>query len=154
MIGEVDVGGTARVLVVDDDPAIREALRALLEDAGYAVDEARDGEAALALLTERTIVPYVVLTDHQMPRLDGARMLRRIASDPALVARHAYLLMTASNRHADPEVRRTLAALDAPIIRKPFDLDEIVAAVDTAARRIGAMISYAKREQGRTPAHL
>lgn len=153
MVRKVDVGGAAmRVLVVDDDPAIRATLRELLEDEGYEVDEAAEGGTALALLRAQPLVSFVVLTDHQMPRMDGAQMLRRVAANPALAARHAYLYMTAGNRHDDPQVRRVLAALDVPVIRKPFDVDEIVAAVDAAVRRIAPVPSLPGCRQGEAQA--
>jgi hypothetical protein len=59
-----------RVLVVDDDEAVRQVLRGALEDEGYTVIEAPDGVVALDILRAVTD-PMVVITDHNMPRLDG-----------------------------------------------------------------------------------
>jgi two-component system, NtrC family, response regulator len=64
----------ARVLVVDDEPNARDALRSLLSDEGYAVSEARDGVEALALLREQGA--DVILADVRMPRMDGLALVR------------------------------------------------------------------------------
>ncbi|QQR72494.1 MAG: sigma-54-dependent Fis family transcriptional regulator [Holophagales bacterium] len=64
----------ASVLVVDDEQAIRESLRMILEFEGYRVDEAADGHAALRFLAERR--PDAVLLDIKMPELDGLAVLR------------------------------------------------------------------------------
>ena len=68
----------ANILVVDDDPDIREILRAHLEDAGHVVDEAGDGEAAIQRLREQPA--DLVITDIYMPKSDGLDLMRRIRS--------------------------------------------------------------------------
>lgn len=68
----------AIILVVDDDPDVREILRAHLEDAGHVVDEAGDGEAAIQRLREQPV--DLVITDIYMPKLDGLDLMRRIRS--------------------------------------------------------------------------
>ena len=73
--------GTARkqqVLVVNDDPDIRETLAEVLADEGYAVHTAGDGVDALELLTAGRARPSVILLDFMMPRCDGAEF--RVAS--------------------------------------------------------------------------
>lgn len=69
------------VLVVDDDPAVREIYRLALERAGHRVVVAADGMAGLDMVS--TASPDLVLLDIRMPKLDGIELLRRIASDPA-----------------------------------------------------------------------
>lgn len=71
-----------RILVADDSLTTRSAMRALLEIAGYSVLPAADGEEALALLRENGA--QLVVSDIQMPRLDGFALTRRIKSDPRL----------------------------------------------------------------------
>jgi two-component system chemotaxis sensor kinase CheA len=71
-----------RVLVADDSLTTRSAMKALLEIAGYTVLAASDGEEAWQLLT--TAGAQVVVTDVQMPRLDGFEFCRRIKADPRL----------------------------------------------------------------------
>jgi CheY-like chemotaxis protein len=70
-----------RVLIVDDDPEIRESMRMVLEDEGYHVREAADGVAALDEL-HRDQQPCVVLLDLMMPRMNGWEFLGAAASDP------------------------------------------------------------------------
>ncbi len=64
-----------RILVVDDDENVRFVLQTILEDKGYAVGTAADGEQALALLTDSDTPFDVVLTDLRMPRMDGMQLL-------------------------------------------------------------------------------
>src|SRR5260221_1044827 len=70
------------LLVVDDDADFRLSLRAALEMKGYQVDEAENGEQALAKLTERT--PLLVLLDLQMPVMNGREMMKQMRALPAL----------------------------------------------------------------------
>ncbi len=127
--------GMARVLVVDDDRAIRETLRLLLEEEGYLVSEARDGLHALEVLRDSP-QPLVVLLDFMMPRLDGAGVLRAVVEDPVLKSRHAYVLVTA-NAHAIPAaVTHLLADLSVPVLPKPLDLDELLETVEDGACRV------------------
>lgn len=129
-----------RVLVVDDDAAIRESLRFLLEDEGYGVDEAADGRAALRRLGEPG-GPYVVLLDMRMPRLDGAGVLRELALDPDLAARCACIMLTADTRDMPLRIRQLLAQLDVALVLKPFDIDELSAAVERAAARLRSTLT-------------
>ena len=116
----------ARVLVADDDAGVRYTLRGLLEDDGLTVEEAVDGEAALARLDEEPPVD-LVLSDLRMPRVDGMELLRRVrARSPA----PRVILITAhgSERHAVEAMK--LGALD--YFRKPFDVDDVLAVVRRA----------------------
>ena len=67
------------ILVVDDDPGIRFMLRAILENEGYAVFEAGNGEAALAAIGSR--IPDIVTTDLMMPVMTGAELIVRLRSE-------------------------------------------------------------------------
>jgi CheY-like chemotaxis protein len=72
-----------RILVVDDDPSVRAALRDLLDAEGYSVHEAEDGRAAIAAVGEK--VPHLVLLDLNMPRKDGWATFERLMTiHPAL----------------------------------------------------------------------
>ena len=71
----------AHVLVVDDEPSFRALLRDILEGAGHGVTEARDGAEALAFLDRGGF--DVVLTDRQMPKVDGLELVRRTRARPA-----------------------------------------------------------------------
>jgi CheY-like chemotaxis protein len=125
-----------QVLIVDDDEAIRETLRSILEDAGYTVLEDHDGLTAVQRL-RRCRVPMVVLLDLMMPGLDGAGVLKEIARDSRLLKRFAFVLVTASYKMLTPSFMKLLANLSIPIITKPWDIDHLLKAVDTAAASIG-----------------
>ena len=127
--------GAQRVLVVDDDIAIRHALRLLLEDEGLVVAEAADGRAALAILraaSER----YVVVLDQMMPQLDGFGVLSASAEDARLRNRHSFVLMTACPRTLPPALVRLASSFAIPIIAKPFEADEMIATVTERVRRL------------------
>jgi two-component system, NtrC family, response regulator AtoC len=70
--------GPSRILVVDDDEHVRDLLQTILEDKGYAVRTAADGEQALTLLADADRGFDLVLTDLRMPRLDGMELLKRL----------------------------------------------------------------------------
>lgn len=123
------------VLIVDDDAAIRETLQALFEDDGYHVREAADGLLALHLL--HTVVrPQVVITDYQMPRMDGLGLLGYVAHDTELQARNRFICLTANAHRISSQFMGTLHRLNVPIIRKPFDIEEVLDAVEVAARHL------------------
>ncbi|MGH2517574.1 MAG: response regulator [Ktedonobacterales bacterium] len=124
-----------RVLVVDDDQEIRESLRLMLEGEGYQVREARDGVAALDILSSSTL-PLVVLLDLRMPRLDGEGVLRAVVRDSYLATSHAYLLLTADSLAVSSALAAILAQLRAPMVAKPFDLDALLDIVHQLACRL------------------
>lgn len=124
-----------RVLVVDDDPEIRESMRLMLEGEGYSVREAPDGLAALDILNASTL-PLVVLLDLRMPRLDGEGLLRAVAHDSYLATSHTYLLLTANFLAVSPALAAILAQLHSPVVPKPFDLDVLLELVHQAACRL------------------
>ncbi len=73
------MGKTAKILVVDDDPDMRETLQIILESAGYAVVTAEDGEQCLAKLKQEE--PDVLILDLLMPRMDGFEVCKAL-KDP------------------------------------------------------------------------
>lgn len=75
-------GGSAIILVVERDPHVRELEGFFLERAGYEVEFAEDGEAALGLI--RKVRPDLVITEVLVPRVDGLGVCRRIKDDPEL----------------------------------------------------------------------
>lgn len=123
------------VCIVDDDEDIRLSLRLLLEDAGYTVFEAADGRAALDLL-RRSEDCTVVLLDMVMPSGSGLDVLRAVAADDALAAKHALVLVTATPNVQDHEARRLLDRLRVPVVAKPFDIDHLHETVVRAAERV------------------
>jgi CheY-like chemotaxis protein len=126
-----------RVLVVDDDRAIRETLRAALEEEGYVVAEAANGALALDIL-RGTPSPSVVLLDLRMPVLDGAQVLKAVAADERLATRHAYAIITANREMVPGALAATHGRLTVPVIPKPFELDDVLDLVASAAVGLGS----------------
>ncbi len=124
-----------RVLIVDDDQGIRETLQFALEDAGYSVLHAGDGLVALDILREAKD-SLVVLLDLMMPKLDGAGVLGAVAGDPGLVSRHGFVLMTATHRTLSLAFVNLLNSLSVPILRKPFDIDDLLQVTERVAERL------------------
>ena len=118
-----------RILVVDDEPAVREALRRALQLEGYDVELAGDGVEAL----ERLAVSGVdaVLLDVLMPRLDGLETCRRLRRDGNALP---VLMLTARDAVSD-----RVAGLDAgadDYVVKPFALEELLARLRALLRRL------------------
>jgi two-component system, OmpR family, KDP operon response regulator KdpE len=118
------------VLIADDDADIREATRLILEDAGYTVIDTPNGGAALDLL-HTSQERLIVLLDMRMPD-DGQSVIADIEQDALLAERHRYILFTATSEPSPP----VAVNLQIPILRKPFDLDELFSAVARAAEKL------------------
>ena len=120
------VGMRKRVLVVDDDSSIRELLSTALEDDGYEVVPATNGQDALSVVQRWR--PDVIVLDLMMPVMDGwtfAKRLRELDEIPIVV-------LSAVNdiaRHA-----KSLGA--AEVVGKPFDLDQLLPKVARAAAAV------------------
>jgi CheY-like chemotaxis protein len=110
------------VLVVDDEPAIRETISFILEMEGFSVATAVNGEEALTAI--QALRPRVVLLDGMMPRRDGFDVCRTIKGMPALAAVHVIML-TALGQNRDRE--RAFAAGADYFVTKPFDESELLA---------------------------
>jgi two-component system chemotaxis response regulator CheY len=115
----------ARVLVVDDDEAIRALLREALEDEGYAVQEAADGAQALGMLGRAR--PDAVLLDLMMPVLDGWGFLRAAATLPR--AGLPIVVMSASSS-LSAAAQELLGLGVRAWLPKPFDLDTLLGMVE------------------------
>src|ERR1017187_2366155 len=122
-----------RVLIVDDEPAIRRALRPPLIELGFQVAEASRGEEALQLLHAGNI--DVVLLDINMPRIGGIETLRRIR---AFAPRLPVLMVTVRDGEEEKVEALELGADD--YVTKPFSIRELIARVRTAHRRVHAPV--------------
>ncbi len=120
-----------RVLVVDDEPAIRRALRPPLVELGFQVTEASRGEEALQLL--RASAFDVVLLDVNMPGIGGIETLRRIRG---FAPRLPVLMLTVRDQEEDKVEALDMGADD--YVTKPFSTRELVARIRTAVRRVRA----------------
>lgn len=125
------------ILIVDDDAAIRQTLRILFEEEGLCVHEAADGLAGLAVL-RASDRPLVVMLDQVMPRLDGLGMIERIANDPTLARRHAYILSTGAAHPIPAAMQTLLDRLGVVVVPKPYDIEDLMAEVVAGARRVDA----------------
>lgn len=122
-----------RVLVIDDSPTFREALKLALESAGYAVITASTGEEGLRMAVDER--PAAIVVDGVLPGIDGATVIRRIRDDAAL-RRTPCILLTASE-----EARGEIKALDAgadDYVRKGEDAGIILARVAAVLRAAGS----------------
>jgi two-component system chemotaxis sensor kinase CheA len=115
----------ARILVVDDALTIRELQKSILRRAGYDVEAAPDGEAALRALAARPA--DLVVSDVEMPHMDGYALTRAIRGAPALASTPVLVL---TSRDADEDRRQGLeAGADAYLAKGDFDEDTLIAAV-------------------------
>jgi two-component system, OmpR family, response regulator MprA len=118
-----------RVLVVDDERAVRDSLRRALELEGYDVELAADGEEALERLAQNG-EPDAVVLDILMPKMDGLEVCRRLRREGH---RLPVLMLTARD-----EVENRVAGLDAgadDYVTKPFALEELLARLRALLRR-------------------
>jgi two-component system response regulator MprA len=123
-----------KILVVDDERAVRESLRRALELEGYEIELAADGQEALQLLeTNGDAQPDAVILDVLMPGVDGLEVCRRLRRTGNRVP---VLMLTARD-----EIENRVAGLDAgadDYVTKPFALEELVARVRALLRRVSA----------------
>jgi len=122
-----------KILVVDDEPAVRESLRRALQLEGYEVSLAADGAEALQRLASHTDEPDAVILDVLMPHVDGLAVCRKLRLSGS---RTPVLMLTART-----EVDDRVAGLDAgadDYLAKPFALEELFARLRALLRRTGS----------------
>ena len=122
----------ARLLVVDDEPSIRDLLSASLRFAGYDVVTAADGSSALAQAEKHR--PDLVVLDVMMPDMDGFEVTRRLRERGRDVP---VLFLTARDDVEDKVMGLTVGGDD--YVTKPFSLEEVVARIRAVLRRTGAV---------------
>jgi CheY-like chemotaxis protein len=110
---------TRKILVVDDDPVIRDMMADILEFEGYTISVARNGSEALQLL--RSDEHYLVFLDIMMPVMSGKELCAIIEADPHLRERHSIILMSAMDNLEEAASLQVDA-----ILQKPFVVDDVI----------------------------
>jgi two-component system, OmpR family, response regulator len=126
-----------RILIVDDDPQIREVLTIALERAGMTVIKAADGQSALRMAARDT--PDLMVLDIGLPEMDGLEVCRRIRATSAL----PILFLTAQDDEVDRILGLEMGADD--YVTKPFSPRELVARVRAILKRSTAQPPRAGR---------
>lgn len=116
-----------KVLVIDDEPAILNTVKAYLEDEGYAVRTALDGQSGLE--AARAFHPDLIVLDILLPGIDGLELLRILRKESEVYV----LMLTAMSEETDRIVGLTVGADD--YLTKPFSPRELVARVKAILRR-------------------
>jgi CheY-like chemotaxis protein len=109
-----------QILVVEDDSAIRETIRILLESEGYRVLAAKNGQDALEFL-KKNETPCLILLDLNMPVMDGWQFLQARKTDESIAAIPVVIISAVANHFHEEEVVGT--------VRKPFELETLLKVV-------------------------
>jgi len=132
--GEAGVAGGAgarsRILVVDDEPSITDAVATALRYEGFEVEEAASGRAALDATIARR--PDLIVLDVLLPDLDGVEVTTRLRRD----GRRVPVLMLTARDATEDKIAGLVAGAD-DYVTKPFSLGEVVARVHAILRRVG-----------------
>jgi two-component system OmpR family response regulator len=128
----------ARVLVVDDEPSIVDAISMTLRHQGYSVEAAETGKDALAIVTKWR--PDVIVLDVMLPDVDGFEVARRLSADNEPVP---ILFLSALDNTEDKVRGLTIGGYD--YVTKPFSLEELIARLRNILRRVGALRDEPRR---------
>jgi len=123
-VGVKEVAMSAKLLLVDDEPGVREAVKEYLTEFGFTVQVASNANDAWQMLQQNT--PELVISDVMMPKVDGYQFLQQLRDDPRFKALPVVFL-TARGMTSD-RIQGYQAGCDA-YLPKPFDPDELVAIV-------------------------
>ncbi|QSJ17039.1 response regulator transcription factor [Nostoc sp. UHCC 0702] len=136
---------SAQLLLVDDEPGLREAVKDYLQESGFSVQVASNAREGWDLMQQNT--PDLVISDIMMPQVDGYQFLKQLREDPRFQALPVVFL-TAKGMTGD-RIQGYQAGVDA-YLPKPFDPDELVAIVENLLTRRTAK-PQAIGEEGETP---
>lgn len=123
----------ARILIAEDDSAIRVLLATVLQRHGFEVETATDGAETLHLIAEHTI--DVLLLDLMMPVLSGWNVLEELERLQHPLTRRMLIVTAASDKELEPLHDKY------PLLRKPFDLAELLAIVGRMHPASGTLIT-------------
>lgn len=134
---------SGQLLLVDDEPGLREAVKDYLEDSGFKVQVASNARDGWELMQQNT--PDLLISDIMMPQVDGYQFLKQVREDPRF-KRLPVVFLTAKGMTGD-RIQGYQAGVDA-YLPKPFDPDELVAIVENLLERRAANQTT---EDGETP---
>ena len=110
------------ILIIEDDPDIREGLQELLEIEGYAVQVARNGQEALDQMKQNHAFPKLIFLDLMMPVMDGRLFLNTLrAQTPEVFAQTPIYMLTAASDSVTVDIKTT------GIIKKPIEINSLLA---------------------------
>jgi len=121
---------SVRILIVDDEPDIRDVLKLTLAEEDYTVSEAGDGEEALKIIYSKPL--DLVLLDYKIPKLDGRQVIARVKSD--LLLRHLPIILVTGKGELEDKIIGMDAGAD-DYITKPFEPKELLARIRMTLRR-------------------
>jgi PAS domain S-box-containing protein len=130
----VPAGDGARILVVDDEPAVRMLVKHMLQIAGYRVSVAYDGQEAVELLRGDKEGFAVIVTDLMMPRLDGVRFIEALRT---MLPGQSIIAMTGVGE--ERRVQDAMAAGVKIVLNKPFESAELLRTIDRVRRMSGGL---------------
>jgi CheY-like chemotaxis protein len=114
---------TRKILVVDDDPIIRDMMADIMDFEGYTISIARNGFEALHML--RSDEEYLVFLDIMMPGMGGKELCAALEADPQLRERHIIILMSAMDNLEEA------ASLEVDaILQKPFVVEDVISTLE------------------------
>lgn len=119
-----------KILIVDDDPDIRDILKLTLSEENYEVIEAKDGEEAMKIISSKAL--DLILIDYKMPKMDGQQVCRLVKND--LLLRHLPVIMVTGKGEINDKVTGIDAGADDYIV-KPFEPKELLARIRMILRR-------------------
>lgn len=135
---------STRVLVVDDEPAIRALVTKIVERQGFAVESARDGADAISKLEQQSY--GVIVVDLMMPNVDGYGLIEYIKQQGDV--RPAIIVVSAGD---SVSLRRLDGSMVHSIVRKPFDIDVLGDLIAAAARTMDEQQQQAQHDSGVLP---
>ena len=136
---------SGRLLLVDDEPGLREAVKDYLQESGFTVQVASNAREGWNLMQQNTL--DLVISDIMMPQVDGYQFLKQLREDPRF-QKLPVVFLTAKGMTSD-RIQGYHAGVDA-YLPKPFDPDELVAIVENLLERRVAATTIT-REAGETP---
>jgi len=117
------------VLIVEDEPAVRETLKVIFQLQGYETVEAEDGEIALQILSNRYV--DVLILDLHLPKLNGVSLLQQIDPPPPMVIIHS-----AFEFYSPDEIGKGIGSKVFRMIRKPIPPPQLLSAVSAAVAEL------------------